>query len=247
MCDAIAEKHEDWQGFPVPVPDLNVRLHDRHPARGFFAELNGQMNGIEIDIMVGGPDFEDEDCLEEQIINKWYCRKHNTDVRVWKRTHTNGKPPDFFATETPRSPDSSMQRLKLWVMTIGASAAWDMAAEAKAREKLRGMLSEAQWRSYDLTGAFLERSPRSDLTYVFRRLRPTVVLSPRWRYGQQIDSMRVLAALCLHPVGYYEDTWAGCMVPSDDVIAHLLMMRGDEAYYWSKANQHESWQPEAGL
>lgn len=34
------------------------------------------------------------------------------------------------------------------------------------------------------------------------------------------------------------------MVPTDDIIAHLIMMRGDERSYWSKANQHA---PEAGL
>ena len=59
--------------------------------------------------------------------------------------------------------------------------------------------------------------------------------------------MRVVAVLCLHPIGYYENTWAGCLVPSDDVIAHLTMMRADEAHYWSKANQHDPASPEAGL
>ena len=59
--------------------------------------------------------------------------------------------------------------------------------------------------------------------------------------------MRCLAVLCLHPIGYYANSWAGCMVPSDDVIAALAMMRGDEAMFWGKAVKHEPHEPEAGL
>ena len=140
-----------------------------------------------------------------------------------------------------------MDRLRLWLCTLGASDAWDIDAEIKAMEKLAGMLSERQWRHYCLTGSFLETSSRSRLTYVFRRSRPTVVLTPRSKWWRPTDEMRCLAVLCLHPVGYYDQTWAGCMVPSDDVIAHLLSMRGDEAYFWRKANQHPPSAPEAGL
>jgi hypothetical protein len=37
------------------------------------------------------------------------------------------------------------------------------------------------------------------------------------------------------------------MCPTDDVIAHLMLMRGDEALLWRKANQHPSWVPESGI
>src|SRR3546814_10910453 len=43
-----------------------------------------------------------------------------------------------------------------------------------------------------------------------------------------IDEMRWLCALCLHPIGYYENSWAGAMCPTDDVIAHLMLMRRSE-------------------
>ena len=33
----------------------------------------------------------------------------------------------------------------------------------------------------------------------------------------------------------------------DDVIAHLTLMRADEAGYWKAANQHQPSSPEAGL
>jgi len=58
---------------------------------------------------------------------------------------------------------------------------------------------------------------------------------------------RVLAALCMHPIAYYEDSWAGGMPPTDDVIAHLMLMCGDEPMYWRRSNQHPSWRPEAGI
>jgi hypothetical protein len=56
-----------------------------------------------------------------------------------------------------------------------------------------------------------------------------------------------LCALCLHPIGYYGDTWAGVMCPTDEVIAHLLMMRGSEEKYWANANQHPIDHPAAGV
>ena len=35
--DRIADTIGEWQGVPVPLTDLPVRLHDRHPLREFFA------------------------------------------------------------------------------------------------------------------------------------------------------------------------------------------------------------------
>jgi hypothetical protein len=37
------------------------------------------------------------------------------------------------------------------------------------------------------------------------------------------------------------------MCPTDDVIAHLMLMRGDEAMFWRRCNQHAAHLPEAGL
>lgn len=182
---------------------------------------------------------------DERVRNRWFSRKHNADVYLMEQAR-EGLPPKFFAVKMPRSPDQSMDRLGFWLQTLGASDAWKLEAEYKARDKLRGLLTERQWRMYDLTGSFLETSPRSQLTYLFRRLRPTVALSPRGRRGLD-DMMRCIAVLCMHPIGFYSKSWAGCMTPSDDVIAHLLFMRGDEAGFWKVANQHEAWRPEAGL
>lgn len=239
LADRMSDHLADWQGVPVHLPDFRVQLHDRHPYAELFDKIDTA--DVEIEVVVGGPNDMDED---EHLANRWYDGKRNRDVLVFHRT--NGR---AFAIPLPRAPDRSMERLALWLKTIGASDAWDLDAEYRARTKLRSLLSDRQWRHYDLTGSFLETSPRSQLTYVFRRLRPTVVLTPRTCWWRQRDDsgMRCLAVLCLHPVGFYDRTWGGCMVPTDDVIAHLLTMRADEAYFWRKANQHEASAPEAGL
>lgn len=238
LFDLVAERDDDWQGVPVHIPGLPLRLHDRHP----LADGYRSIEGVGIDMLVGGPSLADDE--DEECVNRWYSHKRNADVYVFHRKPSGRA----FALAAPRSPDGSMDRFLYWMNTLGASDAWQLDAEHKAREKLRSLCTERQWRHYDLTGSFLETSARSNLTYLFRRLRPTVALSPRWPWWREpIDSMRMLAVLCMHPIGHYEASWAGCMVPTDDVIAHLVYMRGDEAGFWKAANQHEPRSPEAGL
>lgn len=240
---AVAELRGDWHGIPVPLPDLPVVLHARHPMRETFRRIDG----VEMEIQVGGPTLP-EGYTREEIVNHWVSYRHLHEVFIWKATGA-GMTDRYYHVKVPLSPEKSMERLTLWLRTIGAVDAWGLDAEYAAREKLRDLLSSHQWRCYDLTGSFFETSPRSGLTYLFRRLRPTVAITPRWPWWHrsQPEGIRCLAVLCLHPVGYYRTSWAGCMVPTDDVISHLLLMRGDEARFWKLANQHESWSPEAGL
>jgi hypothetical protein len=127
------------------------------------------------------------------------------------------------------------------IQTLDASVAWGIEQEARALQTLGGMLRHLQFKAYLLTGMFMEKSERSDVTYVFRKLRPTVALSTRG------SGVKILCCMCLHPVAYYAGSWAGAMCPTDDVIAHLVMMRGDEPMFWRRANQHPAWRPEAGL
>jgi len=105
------------------------------------------------------------------------------------------------------------------------------------------MLRHRQFKQYLLTGSFLETSERSGVTYVFRKLRPTLALSARSSDG----TMKILCGLCMHPIGYYDGTWAGAMCPTDDVVAHLALMRGDEKMFWRRCNQHPSYQPACGI
>ncbi len=131
----------------------------------------------------------------------------------------------------------SVHHFGMDLSTLGCADAWGIEQEHNAIQLLGTLIRHRQLKQYLLTGMFLECSERSDVHYVFRRLRPTIA----FRNG------RILAALCLHAIGYYEGTWAGSMTPSDDVIAHLMMMRGDEVMFWRRSNQISPWRPEAGL
>jgi hypothetical protein len=232
LLDFLGEHEGDWQGIPVPLgDDMPVVVQPRHPMAEFFATTPGYRHECSATVVRD----------DERVVNRWLDRRRNREVYVFD---TAGR---YHAKVVPLSPDRSMERLTYWLSTIGGSDAWNLEAEHKAREQLREVLTERQWRHYDLTGTFLEYSKRSRITYVFRRLRPTVAMSPRGPEGRDNETMRCLAVLCLHPIGYYANSWAGCMVPTDDVMAHLLMMRGDEAMFWGKAIQHQPHEPEAGL
>jgi hypothetical protein len=125
--------------------------------------------------------------------------------------------------------------------TLGASDVWSIETESNALQTLATLIPHRQFKQYLLTGSFLESSKRSGVTYLFRKLRPTVAMSSR------TGRMRILCALCLHPIAYYSGSWAGAMTPTDDVIAHLMLMRGDERMFWKRANQHPAYRREAGL
>lgn len=121
--------------------------------------------------------------------------------------------------------------------TIGACDAWGLEQEQKALQTLGGLVRHHQMKQYVMTGMFIESSATSGVFYVFRRLKPTIAMRPP----------HILACLCMHPIGYYEESWAGCMCPTDDVIAHLLLMRGDEHMFWRRCEQHSPQHPSAGL
>lgn len=127
------------------------------------------------------------------------------------------------------------------LQTIGASFAWGIEQEHNALKLLGTLVRHHTFKQYLLTGSFLETSKRSGLTYMFRKLRPTAVLHEK--KGQ----MCVLCALCMHPIAYYANSWGGAMCPTDDVIAHLMLMRADESMLWRRCNQHPPHRPEAGL
>lgn len=117
----------------------------------------------------------------------------------------------------------------------------------RATMELGTLVRHHTFKHYLLTGMFLETSKRSGLTYLFRKLRPTLVLDIRERPGDRPSGGRVLCALCMHGIGYYAGTWAGALCPTDDVIASLMLMRGDEPMLWRRSNQHSPLRPEAGL
>ena len=127
------------------------------------------------------------------------------------------------------------------ISTLGASYAWGLEQESRAVRTLGELVRHHTFKQYLLTGMFLEESKRSHVMYMFRRLRPTLAFS------SASGELKLLCALCMHPIGYYDGSWGGAMCPTDDVIAHLMLMRGDEHMFWRRSNQHPPWVPQAGI
>lgn len=244
----LARERGEWAGVPLVIDGIPLTVERRYPWQGLQdAQLGDDpppaelLEGIPKDALIS---LTASAALalknKPKFRNMFTCLRRNTQVLLLE--HPDGK----TRAEKVSLAGGGAKRLKLAVMTLGvaASPAWSAAAEVRALGKLRSHLNKHQFDCYLLTGSFLETSPKSGVTYLFRKLRPTVAMAPDPRPS---GDMKILAALCLHPIGYYQGTWAGVMVPTDCVLAHLLLMRGDEHYYWRKANQHCAWEPEAGL
>lgn len=219
---ALAGEKIEYCGLPYPIPGERLILEPGHPCAALYeTEANKHID-------------KDDDVAEDfRLVNVFYSKRRGADIYIW---FENGK---YKWGMIP-----AVHSLDRQVGTIGCSIAWSLEAEAKAQQMLGTMLSHHAFRCYLLTGSFLESSNRSRVSYIFRRLRPTVAIVPGASDG---SSMRILAALCMHPLGYYAGTFAGGLVPTDDVIAHLLMMRSDEHLFWKRCNQHNPSHPNAGM
>ena len=187
-----------------------------------------------------------EDVGERQRVrNQWWS--HRLRTTMWMVWH--GEPGDSdFNVELARMPWSIQMephlRFNMMLDTMDAGQqAWSADAELLAMEGLQSMVEPGQFDAYVLTGMFMERSRRSQAIYIFRKCRPTVVMLP----SRNRETWGPACALCLHPIAFYTKTFAGGMVPTDDVIAHLSLMRADEHRYWRLANQHPIDRKEAGI
>jgi hypothetical protein len=163
-------------------------------------------------------------------VNSWWNARYQANINVFHDPEGRAR-----ATFSP------VDRLTFTIQTLEAAAVWPFEAEQKALQKLATLVSQDLFELYCLTGHFAEVSKRSQVTYLFRKGKPTIAIR------QDEEGGYPLCALCLHPIGYYADTWAGVMCPTDEVIAHLLMMRGSEEKYWANANQHPVDHPNAGV
>lgn len=216
----IADQRGEWAGIPMPLDHQRLVIEPTYPWAKALSAI--------------GDDPGSDDAEGWTFINQWYCRRWRCDIIIMRS-------PDGKIVHGKRL---AFHHISQELQTIGASEAWGLDQEQRALQLLGTLISHRAMKQYVLTGAFIETSKRSGLTYIFRRLRPTVAIRPG-RTPQ--DSMRVLCALCMHPIAYYADSWAGAMCPTDDVVAHLMLMRGDEPMFWRRANQHPPYRPEAGL
>ncbi len=250
FANHVALRTGAWSGVPMPVDGFAFVLEPNYPNRAALTEVLDRVQEVDPVARLSalrreqrGITCRTEDVGALRIRNRWRGRRGI----VWLY-ETEAEPGRVRLLLEPHGADTG-RRLTLLMTTIGASTGWDPRAEERAVDKLRQLVRPHLFEMYRMTGCLLETSRRSGVTYIVRRLRPTVALVPWDRTNPRSEDlpMRCLGTLCLHPVGYYADTFAGGMVPTDDVIAHLLLIRGDEHMFWRKANVHATWEPEAGL
>lgn len=227
VMNRAARADGQWAGYPMPVAGMSMQVHPSYP----FAESVKQIFQPE-------PKPEEKSSGDDTTVlrNTWRSYRDGTTIHVLKDQK------GFFFLYGSRVNTGPMV-----IETMHASLSWDFEAELRAQETLKRHLSTAQYQCYIMTGCFPETSKRSGVVYVFRRLRPTIAMTDRPDFKGQDKGLRILCTLCLHPVGYFTDSWAGALVPTDDVIAHILLMRADEADFWRQANQHPAWAPGSGI
>lgn len=224
----VAERDSEWAGIPMPLDGQRLIIEPKYPRAKELMAI-GQAK----------TEAEDEaenaaDGVPRKIRNRFWSWSRRCEVIVWEE----GKSKKITWGVVPE-----VHGLPYALETLRSSDAWSIEGESRALQTLATLIRHRQFKQYLLTGAFLETSKRSGVTYLFRKLRPTVAI----RADQRTNETRVLCALCLHPISYYAGSWAGSMVPTDDVLAHLMLMRGDERLFWARANQHEAFRAAAGL
>lgn len=141
---------------------------------------------------------------------------------------------------------AARERLDLLLNGVLCQAgAVDSDTELRAMCALRTRVNDNQWDAYILAGAFPETSKRSGVTYLLRKGLPTLALRMKPVPGG--EKRHFLAALCSHPLAYFEGTHVGCYPPTDEVVANLLAIRADEHAFWKRANQHTLDDPLGGV
>lgn len=214
----VGRMRSEWAGIPLSLSGERLVIEPRYPFAG-IANI--------------GDDPEDDGPKDWKVRNTFWSTWRRMQVVIFEEA--DGRVTHSFMP--------GMSGVQKQLQTLGCSDAWGIEQESKAVHTLGTLVTHRQFKQYMLKGSFIERSKRTGLYYLFRRLRPTIVINA----ADGARDSQVRCTLCLHPIGYYADSWAGAMCPTDDVIAHLMMMRGDEPMFWRKANQHPPHRPEAGL
>jgi len=213
----IAGHIEEWAGIPMPIEGEELVVEPS------YRKAAG--------LMAFGRKPEDEKDPGFKVRSCFYSRRHRCEIYILEY-------PDGRISWTY---EPAVHHFKMDLQTLGCSDAWGIEQESNAVHTLARLVRHRQFKQYMLTGMFLERSQRSGIDYAFRRLKPTVAIR------SEGDETRIMCALCLHPIAYYSGSWAGAMCPTDDVIAHLMLMRGDEPMFWKRSSQHPPHLPAAGL
>lgn len=227
----IAAKENSWAGIPMPITGHRLVIEPKFPRAALIEEIGVTQ------------EMRDQDEATEARLKAKFgnCTVRS---RFWSM-HRKAEVVTFNDDDgkVRHGINQGINRAGMALNILDVSSAWGLDQEHRATQLLGTLVRHRIFKAYLLTGVLLETSKRSGLTYLFRRLRPTLVVDPKHPDGQ----LRLRCALCMHPIGYYEGTWAGAMTPTDEVVAALMLMRGDEPMLWRRANQIPIWRPEAGL
>lgn len=223
MLRRVASDQDRWSGIPLPLEGERLIVEPTYP---------GALELMKIGMAARADVDEDAEFAGWKVRNSFWSSHKRSDIEIYEKPDGGI---DWGVVPGVHS-------LKHAVKTLGCSEAWGIEQEATAVNLLGTLLRHHAFKHYLMTGMFLETSKRSGVTYLFRRLRPTVAIAPTKK-----GSMHILCTLCQHPIAYYADSWAGAMCPTDDVIAHLMLMRGDEPMFWRRSNQHPAYRPQSGL
>lgn len=220
--DAVAKETTGIEyGFPTPsLHDVNRKLITARR--------------VPITAVYSRTEFEQE--LAERLVvrNSWNVLGDKTVCVI--------ADPEKGPFAFPRYAAGNRMRKMMDGALLRTGMAIDADTELRAMQSLKTRINKRQFDSYVLSGIFPEYSKRSDLHYFFRKGLPTLVLS----YHDSSEG-RIIAALCLHPVGYYEGSHVGLMTPTDEVISALLLMRCDEHKFWAASGQWSMVDPRAGV
>lgn len=219
----MAEDRGEWAGIPMPLSDLPMTIEPSYPKAAALSAIGRAPE----------PEPGVDAKPDPHIRNVFFSARRRANVIVYD----GEKGARCFVDMQP-----AQSQVALILNTLAAADAWGINQERNAVDTLGEMLRHRQFKQYLLTGSFMEQSPRSGLHYVFRRLRPTIVITTH-----RDNTPRVMCTLCLHPIGYYENSWAGVMTPTDEVVAHLTLMRHDEHLFWRRANQHHPIARQSGI
>lgn len=185
-----------------------------------------------------------------EIRNTWFSKRLRAQVTIYFNRKTLKC--KFSLT---KDDDHTNFKIGMYLNTYRASDVYDIEAEGRALKLLKTLVTEEQYLRYLLTGMLVEQSHKSKMWYIFRKLRPTIAFrkfveikeNNEIEIKNKVEITEFVASLCLHTQGYYHMSWAGTLVPTDDVIMHILLMRSDEKLYWRKATQHDQYAPQADI
>lgn len=246
---------ENPAGVPVEIEGLNIiTAKKRHPKNKEIDKLIQEefkrLSEVEIEV-------DDQDTLSTKLMwdalvcwnkdsviekngsdfyirNSWNSYIDKYIVTIQQDLNTGRC--SYYISNNDESADA---KIGLYLNTQKACTAYTLEAEEKAMACLKSKITPEQYLKYVMSGTFVEKSKKSGLNYLFRRLRPTIVYRELKNEDTGELEFKFIIALCAHAQGYYGGTWAGTLVPTDDVISHLLMMRSNEHMFWKKSTHHQ--------